>query len=575
MVSLTEIFSYVPPVCESPTEVPDLPPGLTEAELVALSLPRAVNSTFVQEYAVKLCGLAQTDEKLLFWDTNGTSLLAKFQRNFACLLDAVFTPVKEEVPSRYFSLAKPRNWIRHLRFLRETETQVHYTAGFKERGIFVLKFSKGGHRETLTHESLAGLTVTNKLRSFLPNFSYVYTYSKGSTVVKDDSGSPISWGISHDSENVIVATERESGLFTVSDFVRDSTLEQFTSGIFQIVSALNLANKRHSFVHNNLSSDTVHFKIVPRFGLPVYNFTDLSLLGHLNTDIVARISGFEKSDFVISGTRFTPVPEQPPVEGNDLFALLVLLYGYALVYRNVEKTTLLSRFFEIFGILNPDGALAAGIRVAPIAVTHQQFVETFQDVFQPLVITVGATPPELFKLEPSSEITNCTFVSGIEVFPAIRNSLELLQTLEEVKRVPHWTSDEIAVFVGKLLLSFNINRYFLTRSVEILERLARDYNVQMLRPMPEFENLEQLKSYIYKLARSRKDSSFCTNFVESSRRILRYQDKHFDLAQTVQAYNQVKVQVNALRDALIDRIEELVASRYAPEAQELVDALAL
>ena len=260
-----------------------------EEKLVAVGDCSSTGEPIVKNFTTKLHLLADNDEKLQNILRTEDTLQQDVHQNISCLVSAILGETQIPVPNK---LHKIHNWFRGLKQIGEESVEGYaIRASFTPANeLFIIKSARNVSADELVHEALAGLYVTNTLRQYVPNFMYVYGYSKCSPPFINNR-EIVSWCNSTEGTNVsylILENIRDSQ--TLENFIVNCSYEDFVKTILQLFSALNMAYRYFGFVHHDLHLKNV---MVRRFnsGKPVavkiYSFDgNVEQIGYITTEYV-------------------------------------------------------------------------------------------------------------------------------------------------------------------------------------------------------------------------------------------------------------------------------------------------
>lgn len=201
-----------------------------------------------------------------------------------------------------------RNWIRNIKHVNisNNDNSYWYTAslGDNDNTIFGLKVTD----RDLTHELFTGFYITNQLRSYNPNFLYIYGGYQASPPIVDQFGEIVSFsdygesGLYHQmlTENIYI-----DQVVTFSVFIETCTAKQFLQIYLQVLYSLRLAYGKYQFNHNNLTGDNILIRRLKEKD-PVIPYETENGVELLQTDHLAIIVNYEKSSYLINANRYGP-----------------------------------------------------------------------------------------------------------------------------------------------------------------------------------------------------------------------------------------------------------------------------
>jgi hypothetical protein len=124
--------------------------------------------------------------------------------------------------------------------------------------FFVDKVSRDPENDNLVHEVVVGLYGTNKLRQYIPNFSYVYLGLKCSPPLIDPATKKVIFSCLDNKKLVnYVLYENVAPATSMSVYVRTCTSKQFLNAFMQAMYALRLAHKMIDYTHYDLHAENL------------------------------------------------------------------------------------------------------------------------------------------------------------------------------------------------------------------------------------------------------------------------------------------------------------------------------
>ena len=126
------------------------------------------------------------------------------------------------------------------------------------KDFFVDKVSRDPSKDTLIHELVVGLYGTNKLRKYIPNFSYIYGGLKCSPPLIDPLTKKVIYSCL-DNNNLVnyVLYENVAPAIDISTYVRTSSPAQFLNVFMQTLYSLRLAEKLIDYTHYDLHAENL------------------------------------------------------------------------------------------------------------------------------------------------------------------------------------------------------------------------------------------------------------------------------------------------------------------------------
>ena len=121
--------------------------------------------------------------------------------------------------------------------------------------LFIIKTPKNSSNDCL-HESFIGLYGTNKLRKYIPNFSYVYGFIK-STVPMIYKNKIITWCDCPSRSYNYIVYENINPSVKLNEYIKTCNGKQFLNIYLQVVLSLMLADKLIGFTHYDLNHNNI------------------------------------------------------------------------------------------------------------------------------------------------------------------------------------------------------------------------------------------------------------------------------------------------------------------------------
>ena len=158
-----------------------------------------------------------------------------------------------------------------------------------------------GSRE-LIHELFVGLYGTNKLRSSVPNFAYVYGGFKCSPPIIGKNKEVATWCSVNDYPVNYVIYENITPAMPFYDYARKATVEEYLQQYLQILYALRRARREIGFTHYDLHGDNVLIREITKPEFPLNTPDDFYIryetengIEYLCANRVATIIDFGRS----------------------------------------------------------------------------------------------------------------------------------------------------------------------------------------------------------------------------------------------------------------------------------------
>jgi len=177
-----------------------------------------------------------------------------------CTVDSIFYTSQYDEGVLYMN-NRIRTYIRNLRQIGSESGEGYAMLADFENGkeMFVVKVSQSPTDDTLLHELVVGLYGTNKLRQYVPNFSYIFGGFKCSPPMIDpDTKKVITWCLNNNNNTVnYVLYENIAPAISVSEYIETCSGKDFVNIYLQIFYALRIGLKVIDFTHYDLHYENV------------------------------------------------------------------------------------------------------------------------------------------------------------------------------------------------------------------------------------------------------------------------------------------------------------------------------
>jgi len=275
-----------------------------------------------------------------------------------CVTDSTFY-----VPNNSLgTLLKLKKWIHSLKKIGADSTAgVALKADLgPAEGMFILKAPQGDKADSseLIHEMMIGMYGTNKLRSTIPNFSYIYGGFSCASPILNDNNEVVSWCTGKDKESVTYTIyENIAPAIDWEEYVEKCSGEEFVSAYLQVLYALAEAVKQIDFTHYDLHWNNVLMREYPsESGYFQIKYNTENGEEYLVTDRIATIIDYGRSHIAYKGKHygdytglFYSVYPDRSHPFNDAYKLLMFTIIAAWEGQNQEvldEATKIYRFFN-------------------------------------------------------------------------------------------------------------------------------------------------------------------------------------------------------------------------------------
>lgn len=192
-------------------------------------------------------------------DVNNNFYDANVMKAVQCTIDSVIYAPTNSTGSDYHN-DKIKEYIQNLHQIGAESINGYAFLGDFDgiKNFFVEKVAQNPLNDLLIHELVVGLYGTNKLREFIPNFSYIYGGFKCSPPIIDPETKKIaSWCL--DNENTVnyVLYENVAPAISVYDYVDNCSASEFLNVYMQVLYSLRLAHKMIDYTHYDLHGENV------------------------------------------------------------------------------------------------------------------------------------------------------------------------------------------------------------------------------------------------------------------------------------------------------------------------------
>ena len=282
------------------------------------------------------------------------TLNADFQHKTSCLVDAVVYQDEDKI--------NIHEWLKYLKIIGEPSVEgVALASSFTlDSKLFVIKVPQDTHKDRLAHEAVIGFYATNQLRSLVPNFMFVYGYTKCTpplTVGKE----AVNWCNSGSSIVSYLINENIQDSISLNQMIKNPNLalQDFLDIFLQVINALNQAYKIKGFIHYDLHSENVLVReFTEEISVPYYG-TSNKVLGYISNRFIPFIIDYGMARIKISNDpneiiyrvgyeEINQIANQPnPL--HDIYKLLGFLAETVVETKvNPELTALINELFSFF-----------------------------------------------------------------------------------------------------------------------------------------------------------------------------------------------------------------------------------
>jgi hypothetical protein len=280
--------------------------------------------------------------------------------NISCAVDSIIYEGNTPGPNTPYMKDRIHNWFKNLTQIGKPSVEGYaLKTSFSDKSeLFVVKTPQSPDNDNLNHEAVVGFYALNKLRRFLPNFMYVYGYTKCSPAAIENK-SVKSWCTSLYPNVSYLFTENIKNSVPFSDFIVDTTVK--TDDIFlvflQVLNALNLAYKKYGYTHYDLHSGNIMVrKYKKKIAIPFFGTGD-KVESYIVSHYVPYIIDYGFSRIQIGNIKLGKIGlEYYGIDVNQAFPLfdtykIICFLGEKLVQSKISriKLELINQFFQYFG----------------------------------------------------------------------------------------------------------------------------------------------------------------------------------------------------------------------------------
>lgn len=289
-----------------------------------------------------------------------------------CAVDSLFYSSPSDLGSLYLN-NRIRLYIQNLRQIGSESVEGYAMLGDfeKAKDLFVVKVSRSPTDDALLHELIIGVFGTNRLRQYIPNFSYIYGGFKCSPPLIDpESKKVVTWCLHNDNAVNYVLYENITPAVSVAKYIQTCTGKQFLNVYMQIVYALRLGHPIVDFTHYDLHYENILVRSLPNIkgDFQIVYETERGL-EYFTTQGIATIIDYGFSHIKVPETQqhvgrsgfvaYSVYPERSWIM-HDLYKFLMFSMLAAKNANNNEVFTEASKIFRYFNkIEDPAAALTA------------------------------------------------------------------------------------------------------------------------------------------------------------------------------------------------------------------------
>lgn len=182
-----------------------------------------------------------------------------------CTTDSIFYTSPYDIGSLQLN-NRIRMYIHNLRQIGSESADAYALVGDFEdaKDMFVIKVPRNPSDDSLLHELIVGLYGTNKLRQYIPNFSYIYGGFKCSPPLIDpETKKVVTWCLHNDNPVNYILYENISPAISLAKYIENCSGKEFLNVYMQILYSERLALKLIDFTHYDLHFENVLIRDIP------------------------------------------------------------------------------------------------------------------------------------------------------------------------------------------------------------------------------------------------------------------------------------------------------------------------
>lgn len=461
---------------------------LAERVLIEKGRCSNINPAIVNDSRLHIFSVDDGKLETLLGSPNG--LNASIHDNISCTLDAIIYEGKE--PGLYSPLMRERirNWFPHLKQIGPESVEGYALASSfsQDSNLFVIKAPRNPKNDELVHEAVVGFYALNKLRHVLPNYMYVYGYTKCSPPALKNKEA-ITWCSSSNPAVSYLITENIRDSVSIGDFVVDSkiTPNDFLAVFLQLINALNLAYKHYGYTHYDLHRGNVMIRKYKNIVAIPYFGTSGNIQGYIASRYVPYIIDYGYSCVNIGGVGFGKIGLEnygvtsQPFPMFDTYKIIGFLAEEA--YRsshiavpgsnNGIVVQILDRLFSFFNEGSVRARVLARLNNDDDYYNYNRLYQsvTHDDYLKWLETTSGITLPIHRDLAPlisrgvfaapiATSLDTCRFYSLVASESGPETALEYCEVVSAIKADSVMSMTHKDNFLSWLTLHFDAEEYF-------------------------------------------------------------------------------------------------------------------
>lgn len=420
----------------------------------------ALNPNIVEGLDISLHNITHDESKLLALVSSEKTLNVAIHQNIACLISSII----KDNPLPPTTQQKIRNWFKEPEMIGDPSSDGYaLKVSFKPKSdLFVIKAARESGLDNLSHEAVAGMYVANLARQYVPNFMYVYGYTKCSRLIIDDKVNIQSWCDFEGLKTSYLITENVKDSKTIGSWILDPKIDsiQLSVVLYQIFNALNITYAMFGYVHNDLHQDNILVRDFSSetgkyLAIPSYKVgkTEIEQNGHVLTQYIPYIIDYGRCTFSVGKNEFWYYKDRN-YQTIDIYRIVVNLWVFLKKYHKKndvyyeDKLNLLGTLFSFFGegtVLKRTSKVNQNDFFVPAKKKHskktiEKFFDFHKEIFEHLILSKSDIEKHKkdgfnisYPMEPK-QITNCDFYDKISTPGKIINTVEYSNTIQSLKK---------------------------------------------------------------------------------------------------------------------------------------------
>lgn len=455
-----------------------------------------INPSIVDEFQERMFNI--NPDQLQEYLVNPTTLDAYVHDNLSCLVNAVYQRHNPTNPFESRIRERIKKWFPALKLVGATSVNgyaLETSFNSYSTQLFIVKVPRGLINDTLIHEATIGLYVANKMRHLLPNFMYIYGYTRCAPPILDNSNDVLTWCTSDAGKVSYLITENIVGGQDFADFFNNKDLiyRDFQVVFLQLINALNQAFKRYKYTHNDLHYGNILIrKFTNKIAVPYYDAGN-NIAGYITSQYIPTIIDYGYNGAQIGqqmvgkfGLAKSGIIATEAFPMYDMYKLLCFLYERVQISSNATNSSgsaiknFLKAAFDKFG----DGSIIDRVKrrlnnpgrdyyQAPEhlrGMTYDDFIKLLDRTILPSYLLTSANEVALQNIylpRYSNPIASCDFYEAFNTEIGPTTAFEYCQAITTLKHNNLLDEDYQQQATRWLNSKFNAESYFINKYKDI------------------------------------------------------------------------------------------------------------